>query len=223
MYGVVPMRNVDGRLLTGPQQGFGRLYQRRYSVDIGTVASPEVAIAEWKAGFGSFWPKGNHFLGTVGAIVPGEVAPIAVAAAPGVQLATGVLVLYADDLSFTFMTPQGHMFGGWITFSAGQAASGGTELDIALLMRAGDPLYEIAMPIMMRKEDQAWSAVLGNLGRHLGAASVDVREETTVIDRRRLWRNWVNVWHNAGVRSVLWTAATPVRAVRTRVRSPRSG
>jgi hypothetical protein len=106
---------------------------------------------EWKAGFGSFWPKGNHFLGTVGAIVPGEVAPIAVAAAHGVQLATGVLVLYADDLSFTFMTPQGHMFGGWITFSASQGASG-TELDIAILMRAGDPLYEIAMPIRMRKE-----------------------------------------------------------------------
>jgi hypothetical protein len=59
-----------------------------------------------------------------------------------VQLATGVLVLYADDLSFTFMTPQGHMFGGWITFSASQGASG-TELDIAILMRAGDPLYEI--------------------------------------------------------------------------------
>ena len=163
---------------------------------------------EWKAGFGSFWPKGNHFLGTVGAIVPGEVAPIAVAAAPGVQLATGVLVLYADDLSFTFMTPQGHMFGGWITFSASQGASG-TELDIAILMRAGDPLYEIAMPIMMRKEDQAWSAVLGSLSRHLGATSVNVREETTVVDWRRLWRNWVNVWHNAGIRSVLWTSHRP--------------
>jgi hypothetical protein len=88
-------------------------------------------------------------------------------------------------------------------------------------MRAGDPLYEIAMPIMMRKEDQAWSTVLGNLSRHLGATFVDVRPETTVIDRRRLWRNWVNVWHNAGIRSVLWTVATPVRVVRTRVRSQR--
>ena len=36
----------------------------------------------------------------------------------GLKLSTGVLVLYADDESFTLMTPQGHMFAGWITFSA---------------------------------------------------------------------------------------------------------
>ena len=34
------------------------------------------------------------------------------------KLSTGVMVLYADDESFTLMTPQGHMFAGWITFSA---------------------------------------------------------------------------------------------------------
>ena len=33
------------------------------------------------------------------------------------KLSTGVMVLYADDESFTLMTPQGHMFAGWITFS----------------------------------------------------------------------------------------------------------
>ena len=33
-------------------------------------------------------------------------------------LSTGVLVLYADDESFTLMTPQGHVFAGWITFSS---------------------------------------------------------------------------------------------------------
>ena len=36
----------------------------------------------------------------------------------GVKLSTGVFVLYADEESFTLMTPQGHMFAGWITFSA---------------------------------------------------------------------------------------------------------
>ena len=36
----------------------------------------------------------------------------------GLKLSTGVLVLYADEESFTLMTPQGHMFAGWITFSA---------------------------------------------------------------------------------------------------------
>jgi hypothetical protein len=28
------------------------------------------------------------------------------------------MVLYADDVSFTLMTPQGHIFSGWITFSS---------------------------------------------------------------------------------------------------------
>ena len=30
----------------------------------------------------------------------------------GMKLSTGVLVMYADDESFTLMTPQGHMFAG---------------------------------------------------------------------------------------------------------------
>ena len=34
------------------------------------------------------------------------------------KLSTGVMVLYADEESFTLMTPEGHMFAGWITFSA---------------------------------------------------------------------------------------------------------
>ena len=34
---------------------------------------------------------------------------------PGkMKLSTGVMVLYADEESFTLMTPQGHMFAGWI-------------------------------------------------------------------------------------------------------------
>jgi hypothetical protein len=33
----------------------------------------------------------------------------------------GVFVLQADQGSFTLMTPQGHMFAGWTTFSAERA------------------------------------------------------------------------------------------------------
>ncbi|MGH9304250.1 MAG: hypothetical protein ACRDZ5_07550 [Acidimicrobiales bacterium] len=33
-------------------------------------------------------------------------------------------MLYADERSFTFMTPQGHMFGGWITFSPEELSGG---------------------------------------------------------------------------------------------------
>jgi hypothetical protein len=35
-----------------------------------------------------------------------------------------VLVLYADDESFTLMTPEGHMLAGWITFSAERDGDG---------------------------------------------------------------------------------------------------
>jgi hypothetical protein len=42
------------------------------------------------------------------------------------RLSTGVMVIYADDKSFTFMTPEGHMFAGWITFSA-MEQDGATE------------------------------------------------------------------------------------------------
>ncbi len=32
-------------------------------------------------------------------------------------LSTGVLVLYVDGVSFTFMTPQWHVFANWVTFT----------------------------------------------------------------------------------------------------------
>ena len=52
------------------------------------------------------------------AIAPGEVAALDLGMPGGLKLSTGVLVLFADEESFTLMTPQGHMFAGWITFSS---------------------------------------------------------------------------------------------------------
>ncbi|HJY66552.1 MAG TPA: hypothetical protein VJ254_07470, partial [Streptosporangiaceae bacterium] len=37
--------NVAGKRLTGPVQGFGRLWQKTYSVDVGSDVSPQDAIA----------------------------------------------------------------------------------------------------------------------------------------------------------------------------------
>ena len=75
-------------------------------------------IAIWKDEFPSFWPKGSQFYAPLTGIAPGEVALLRRPCGGGLKLSTGVLVLYADEESFTFMTPQGHMFAGWITFSA---------------------------------------------------------------------------------------------------------
>jgi hypothetical protein len=214
--------NVSGRRPTGPLQGFGKLWQRSYRAYVGTAASPEEAIAEWKAHFGSFWPKGNRFLGALTPIAPGDVAPIAIDTHAGFRVSTGVLVIYADERSFTFMTPEGHMFAGWITFSAARVQpvegidDGGTELDITVLIRPNDPLYELGWPVMRRAEDVFWRATLRNLAAHLGAGRVPVRISSTVVDRHRLWRNWRNVRHNAGVSSVVWTVRRPFRALAAR-------
>lgn len=64
---------------------------------------------------------------------------------PGkMKLSTGVTVLYADEESFTLMTPQGHMFSGWITFSADER-DGETVARAQVLMRASDPIFELGL------------------------------------------------------------------------------
>ena len=79
---------------------------------------PQEVIASGRRDFPEFWPKGNSFFAPLAGIDPGEVAALDLGMPGGMKLSTGVLVLYADDESFTLMTPQGHMFAGWITFSA---------------------------------------------------------------------------------------------------------
>ncbi len=65
---------------------------------------------------------GNRFYGPLTGIAPGEVAVLTMTLAGRLTLPTGVMVLYADLESFTLMTPEGHMFAGWIKFSATDTA-----------------------------------------------------------------------------------------------------
>src|SRR5437899_1114952 len=48
--------NVAGRRLTGPVQGFGKMWEKSYSLNAGQVTTPQDAIATWKANFPEFWP-----------------------------------------------------------------------------------------------------------------------------------------------------------------------
>ena len=210
--------NVAGRRLTGPVQGFGKMWQKTYRMSIGTAVAPTEAIATWKAHFPEFWPKGNRFAGALAGISPGDVALLDLAVGGGVKLSTGVFVLYADEESFTLMTPQGHMFAGWITFSAEQTGEP-TFVQAQVLMRANDPLYELALALGgHRKEDLFWSATMTALAQRLGVPDVAVETRSVCIDSRRQWRNARNVWHNAAVRSVLQTAATPFTKLGRRAR-----
>ena len=194
--------NVAGRRLMGPVQGFGKMWQKTYRMNVGSQITPEQAIAVWRQHFPEFWPKGNRFAGALTGINPGDVALLDLAIGGGVKLSTGVFVLYADQESFTLMTPQGHMFAGWITFSA-EKQDDETIIQAQVLMRANDPLYEAGM-IMggHAKEDKFWAATLTALGQRLGVPDPKVDTTTTCVDSKRQWRHARNIWHNSAVRSV---------------------
>ena len=94
------------------------------------------------------------------------------------------------------------MFAGWITFSA-ERENDSTMVQAQVLMRANDPLYEVAMTCGgHHKEDKFWAATLTALGQRLGVQDPAVETRTTCVDSRRQWRHARNVWHNSMVRSV---------------------
>ena len=202
--------NVAGRRLTGPVQGFGKMWRKTYSIEVGTGVSPKEAIAIWKEHFAEFWPEGSRFEGPLKGIHPGEVALLDVGLGGGMKLSTGVFVLYSDEESFTLMTPQGHMFAGWITFSA-ERPRDITTVEAQVLMRANDPIYEIAMTMGgHRKEDQFWVETMTALARYLGAPPAMVHARTVCVDPRRQWGNVTDVWQNSMMRSLLRTVTAPV-------------
>jgi hypothetical protein len=207
--------NVAGKRVAGAQQGFGKLWQRRYAIDLGSELTPERVVADWKQRFATYWPEGATLHVALTGLRPGAVAPIAIASgAPGLTVSTGILVLYMDDTSFTFMCPEGHMFAGWITFGAEEGPNGSTVADVKILIRTSDPVYELGWPVMKRKEDTFWSATLMNLASDHGVTGVLVQETTTCVDRRRLWSNWTNVRHNSGLRSAWHSVTSPFRSAR---------
>lgn len=203
--------NVEGRQVVGPLQGFGQLWQKTYWVRLsGLETTPTGVISDWKENFSSFWPEGGRFYAPVSGIAPGEVALINLKQPGGVQLSTGIMVIYADDESFTFMTPQGHMLSGWITFSAFEQ-DGATVAQVQVLVRANDPLWEIAMRMFgFKKEDDFWLETLGNLAGHFGVET-QAQMTSTVVDNRLQWSQMGNVWHNAAIRSGVYAAQAPFR------------
>ena len=217
--------NVTGKRVTSPVQGFGKLWQKTYKVAIArSLIEPADLITLWKNEFGSFWPKGSSFYGgSLTGIQPGDVALLNVALAGPMQLSTGILVLYADEESFTFMTPEGHMFAAWITFSS-FAVEDRTIAQVQILLRAGDPLYEMGMAFGgHKKEDHFWFATLESLADRVGATTAKVELTATCLDKRRQWSNAKNIKHNAAVRSFLYTVTHPFRRRKARREATATG
>lgn len=203
--------NVEGRRVTSPLQGFGKMWQKTYSVRIGTSAKPAEVIKTWKERFPEFWPPGNQFYAPLTGIAPGDVALLNLTMPGKLKLSTGVLVMYADDESFTLMTPEGHMFAGWITFSAFER-DGGTVAQAHVLMRAQNPLSELGLALGgHRKEDRFWEHTLAALARYLGVREAVVERDVVCVDRRRQWRRAGNIRHDAALRTTMYAVARPFR------------
>ena len=209
--------NVEGRQGVGPLQGFGQMWQKTYRIQVpSSAATPIELIRTWKEQFPSFWPKGNRFFAPLAGIAPGEVALIKMSMPGGMPLSTGVMVLYADEESFTLMTPQGHMFAGWITFSAHEEEDV-TIAQAQVLLRANDPLYEVGFRLGAYKaEDVFWQKTLTSLGKHFGA---DTQVQTTIVcvDPKMQWSHAKNVWHNAAIRTTIHVMTTPLRWMQKKV------
>jgi hypothetical protein len=195
--------NVDGRQLSGLTHGFGQLWQKTYRVRLsGVQITPQTVIQSWKTNFPKFWPKGNDLYVPLTGIQPGEVGLINLSAPGGLKLSTGIMVIYADEVSFSFMTPEGHMFAGMITFSAYEEDEG-VFAQVQALVRANDPVYEMSfrMGFGHKAEDEFWATTLKNLAGYLGVSNSQLTQTNSLIDPRVQWNEWRNIWHNAGIRS----------------------
>ncbi|MCU0487216.1 MAG: hypothetical protein MUC85_14015 [Anaerolineales bacterium] len=211
--------NVHSRQLTGPLKGFGQMWQKTYRIRLsGVQVTPQQVVKVWKENFPKFWLEGNYFYGPQTGIAPGEVAVLNLAGpynlrAPGDApvISTGILVIYADDESFSFMTPEGHMFAGFNTFSAFEA-DGCTVVQIQALIRANDPIYEIGMRlgVIDKTEDNFWHADLKNLAAHFGVDGV-VQQSNSLVDPGVQWKYARNIWHNAAIRTAGYYLLAPFR------------
>jgi hypothetical protein len=207
-------RNVEGRRVMSPIQGFGKMWQKTYKVSLkGAKASPQEVIAAWKENFPRFWPKRNLFYGPLTGIAPGEVAVLSLSMPGRLKLSTGVLVLYADDESFTLMTPEGHMFAGWITFSAHEEG-GATAAQAQVLMRSNDPIYEMGLTMGgHRRENKFWEHTLKSVAAHFGVKDAEVETQLLCVDKKRQWNKAKNVTKNSAIRSGIYATGAPFRAL----------
>jgi hypothetical protein len=132
-------------------------------------------------------------------VAPGEVLFIS-ASVGGMPVHTGVRVIYADDESFTVMTPEGHPESGWNTFSA-HRDDGTTVAQVQSLARANDPIYEVGFRIVgSTEQERIWTHVLKSLAARFGV-NEPVTLERTCIDPKVQWSQATNIRQNAGARS----------------------
>jgi hypothetical protein len=220
------MDTVTGRRVAGPVQGFGQMWQKTVSVRLdGSAIGPEDLIAHWKEHFQTFWPKGSTFYAPLSGIKPGEVALLDVQPVPGtpLRMSTGVMVIYADQESFTFMTPEGHALSAWITFSAFRDGDS-TVAQVQALERTADPFIELTYMLgVSNVQDRFWVRTLENLARSVGVLEPDVQSQKVCVDRRRQWRYVRNLRFSAALLMPVGIVTAPARWLRRRAAARTGG
>ena len=208
--------NVDGRQVVGPLQGFGQMWQKTYRVRLsGSPVEPTEVVKTWKENFPSYWPEKATFYAPLTGIAPGEVALIKAEGPVRMNLSTGIMVIYVDEESFTFMTPEGHIFAGWITFSS-YLEDEVPVAQVQVLIRANDPLFEIVFRLYGSKaEDEMWHGVLKNVAAEYGIQG-QVQQDTILVDPKVQWSQAKNVRYNAAIRSMLYMPVAMARRISKR-------
>jgi len=210
--GAVSSLNVEGRRPVGPIKGFGQMWEKTYEIRFSDAKKTLAEIAATtKANFVRFQPPQNSFYPSPAGIVAGETVLIR-SSVGGIPILTGVLVSYADDISFTFMTPQGHPESGWVTFRVfGEGNE--TVCQIQGLARANDPIYEIAFRLHGSKfQEMTWKHVLGSLAKHLDVSSPVTMKKRCVAPNLQ-WSQVGNIRHNAQLWTLGYLLIWPVRRV----------
>jgi hypothetical protein len=216
--------NIDGRQVVGPLQGFGQMWQKTYRVRLpGVTLSPAEVMKIWKAEFPKFQPPASRFYPSMDGVQPGTLMfiDLNLPAGPGlpsfIPVTSGVMILYADDESFSVMTPEGFPVSGWNTFSVYEE-DGCVVGQIQSIDRAADPIYEFGTIFMggARRQEENWVYVLTALAGRFGIQG-QVQTQVVCVDPRRQWSQAKNIWKNAGIRTILYKLGAPLRWVKNRL------
>ena len=123
----------------------------------------------------------------------------------------------SDKESFCFVSVEGHMFGGMITFSAHQE-EGPTVAQVQALLRASDPFFEVIVRsgLGTKAEDEFWHGTLKNLAAHFGVTGQPVSQRVVLLDPGVQWANAKNIWYNAAIRTALYMPVRWLRSLGTR-------
>ena len=194
-------RNMDGRRVIGQLQGFGPMWEKTYWIEIRKpgIKKQDIMLA-MQEHFVEFQIPENAFYPTSKGLAPGEMIFID-SRTPGGIVSTGVMVLYMDDRSFTFITPQGHPEAGWITFSVDEREDS-VYVQIQGLVRASDPFFEVAFKLAGSKfQENIWKHVLSSLATYLGVEdNVQMKKYRPATDLQ--WSKAGNIWYNSHIRSL---------------------